>query len=365
MNVPFATMDRMHAAVRQQMMDAFAQSYDHGWFIRGNQCEAFEREFADYCGAEYCVGLATGLDALYLSLRALGVGEGDEVIIPGNTFVATALAVSYAGARVVTVDPDPLTFNMNPALLEAALTARTKAIIPVHLYGQAAQIDAICAFAKKHGLYVVEDAAQAHGAYFKGQHVGTFGDVGCFSFYPGKNLGALGDGGAIITNDEKLAQKIQALGNYGSQQKYYHVEKGTNSRLDEIQAAFLRVKLAHLDEYGAERNAIAARYLEGIHNPLITLPTIAPDRNHVWHIFAARCQTRDHLRDYLTYCGIGTLIHYPIPVADQPCYASEQLPRTPVTALCAQQEISLPMFIGMTDAEIDYVIEKLNAYTAP
>ena len=364
MNVPFATMDRMHAAIRQEMLDAFAGCYDKGWFIQGEQCAAFEREFADYCGTAHCIGMATGLDALYLALRAMDIGPGDEVIIPGNTFVATALAVSYAGATVVTVDPEPYTYNLDPALLAAALTERTRAIIPVHLYGQPAQMDQICAFARQHGLYVVEDCAQAHGARFQGKHVGNFGDVGCFSFYPGKNLGALGDGGAVVTNDPKLAARIRALGNYGSTQKYLHVEKGTNSRLDEVQAALLRVKLARLDAYCQERDRIARRYLAGITNPLITLPLIGAERNHVWHIFAILCAQRDALRDFLTQNGIGTLIHYPIPVSDQPCYAKEQLTKTPLTARLAAQQISLPLFIGMTDAEIDYVIDKLNAFTA-
>ena len=364
MNVPFATMDRMHAAIRQEMLDAFAKCYDQGWFIQGEQCAAFEREFAAYCGTQHCVGLATGLDAIYLALRALDIGAGDEVIIPGNTFVATALAVSYAGATVVTVDPEPDTYNLNPALLATALTERTRAIIPVHLYGQSAQMDQICAFAKQHGLYVVEDCAQAHGAHFQGKHVGNFGDVGCFSFYPGKNLGALGDGGAVVTNDPKLAARIRALGNYGSAKKYLHVEKGTNSRLDEVQAALLRVKLTHLDDYCQERDTIAQRYLAGIHNPRITLPTVAPQRNHVWHIFAILCPQRDALRDHLTQNGIATLIHYPIPVADQPCYAQEQLTKTPLIERLASQQISLPLYIGMTDAEIDYVIEQLNAFTA-
>ena len=210
----------------------------------------------------------------------------------------------------------------------------------------------------------MEDCAQAHGAHFQGKHVGNFGDVGCFSFYPGKNLGALGDGGAVVTNDPKLAARIRALGNYGSAKKYLHVEKGTNSRLDEVQAALLRVKLTHLDDYCQERDTIAQRYLAGIHNPRITLPTVAPQRNHVWHIFAILCPQRDALRDHLTQNGIATLIHYPIPVADQPCYAQEQLTKTPLTERLASQQISLPLYIGMTDAEIDYVIEQLNAFTA-
>ncbi|MEG1932501.1 MAG: DegT/DnrJ/EryC1/StrS family aminotransferase, partial [Pygmaiobacter sp.] len=274
MKVPFATFEKMHGDIREEMLAKFAQMYDAGWFIQGTEYDAFDKEFAAYCGTKHAIGMATGLDAIYLALKAMEIGAGDEVIVPSNTFIATALAVSYVGAKVILVDPDPVTYNMCGVGLEEAVTTRTKAIIPVHLYGQPAQMDDVMAFAKKHHLRVIEDCAQAHGATYKGQKVGTFGDVGCFSFYPGKNLGALGDGGAAVTNDDELAAKIRSLGCYGSAEKYHHIYKGTNSRLDEVQAGLLRIKLRHLDEYNAERNAAAQVYLAGIKNPKIRLPVI-------------------------------------------------------------------------------------------
>lgn len=362
MKIPFSTFDRMHAPLRDEMIATFSQVYDRGWFIQGQECEAFEKEFAAYFGAKHAVGVATGLDAIYLALKALGIGAGDDVLVPSNTFIATALAVSYTGASVRLVDPDPLTYNMCGKGLEAALTPRTKAVIPVHLYGQAAQMDEVLAFAKAHGLYVVEDCAQAHGATFKGQKVGTFGDVGCFSFYPGKNLGALGDAGAVITENDALAEKIRSLGNYGSGEKYHHLYKGTNSRLDEVQAAFLRIKLKRLDSYNTERDALAQKYLSGIRNPKIQLPAVGPDRNHIWHIFAVMCETRDDLKKYLEAKGIGTVCHYPIAIADQQAYAEDCLPKLPLAEKIAAQELSLPLYIGMTGEELRYVVDALNAY---
>lgn len=362
MNVPFGTVDKMHAEIRDEMIRAFTSIYDRNWFIQGEECEKFEQEFASYCGAKHCVGVATGLDALYLALKALGIGPGDEVIFPGDTFVATALAISYAGATPVPVDPDPLTYNMCGKGLEEAVTERTKAVIPVHLYGQAAQMDEVMQFAGRYGLKVIEDCAQAHGAMFRGKKVGTFGDIGCFSFYPGKNLGALGDAGAVVTDREDLAQKVRSLGNYGSAEKYHHIYKGTNSRLDELQAGFLRVKLRNLDSYNAERNRSAHKYLSGIKNPKITLPIIGPERNHIWHIFPVLCETRDDLKRYLSEAGIGTACHYPISVADQECYRNDHLAKTPIARKIAAQELSLPMFIGMTDEQIQYVVDMLNHY---
>ncbi len=362
MKVPFGTVDRIHAEIRDEMIHAFTSVYDKGWFIRGEECEKFESEFAAYCGKKYCVGVATGLDALYLSLYALGIGLGDEVILPGNTFVATALAVSYTGATPVLVDPDPSTYNMCGKGLEEVFTERTKAVIPVHLYGQAAQMDEVMAFARRHNLSVLEDCAQAHGATFRGRKVGTFGDAGCFSFYPGKNLGALGDAGAVVTDRADLAEKVRALGNYGSAEKYHHIYKGTNSRLDELQAAFLRIKLRRLDDYNAERNRIAREYLADIKNPKIVLPVIGPERTHIWHIFPVMCETRDDLRQYLTQAGIGTVCHYPIAVADQECYREDHLAKTPVARKIAAQELSLPMYGGMTEKEIQYVVDALNRY---
>jgi len=360
--VPFAKFDKMHGDIREEMLQKFAEVYDKGWFIQGSECEAFEKEFAEWNGAEHCVGMATGLDALYLSLKALGIGAGDEVLVPSNTFIATALAVSFTGASVVLVEPDEVTYNMSGKGLAEALTPNTKAIMPVHLYGQAAEMDEIMIFAKQHNLYVIEDCAQAHGALYKGRKVGTFGDVGCFSFYPGKNLGALGDGGAIVTNNKEIADKVRSLGNYGSTEKYHHKYLGTNSRLDEVQAGFLRIKLRRLHEYNIQRDEYAKRYLEGIKNPKIKLPVIGTDRTHIWHIFAVMCDDREGLKKYLEENGIGTVCHYPIAIADQECYEGYGLPHLPIAEYIAASELSLPMYVGMTDEEIQHVIEVINAF---
>lgn len=362
MNIPFGTLDRMHERYQSELYDAFDRVYKKGIFIQGDECKAFEREFAEYCEANHAVGVASGLDALVLALRALGVGEGDEVIVPANTFIATALAVSMVGADIVVVDPDPVTYNMSLAGLEEALSPRTRAIIPVHLYGQAADIAEIALFAQSHGLYLIEDCAQAHGAHYDGRHVGTFGDIGCFSFYPGKNLGALGDGGAVITNDSRLAEIMRELANYGSIERYHHELKGMNSRLDELQAAFLRVKLRHLDDHVEERRNIASNYLQRIDNPLIKLPAVGGYRDHVWHIFAVFCDDRDRLRSYLEDAGIGTNCHYPITIADQGAYSADDLVATRMARDLASNELSLPMFMGMTQGEIDYVIDTLNSF---
>ena len=363
MIVPFATFNVMHAAVENEMFEAFTNVYRKGWFIQGEECTSFEKEFAAYLGADYCIGVATGLDALILALKALDIGPGDEVIVPGNTFIATVLAISYVGATPVLVEPDEITYNLSGKNLEGAITDKTKVIIPVHLYGQTAEMDSIMQIAQKHGLFVVEDCAQAHGALYKGKHAGTFGVIGCYSFYPGKNLGALGDAGAVVTNDKKLADKVRALGNYGSDAKYHHIYKGVNSRLDEMQAAFLRIKLRHLDDYNVERNKIAEKYLNGIHNPLIMLPRVGADRTHVWHIFAVMCEYRDKLHDYLADKGIGTVSHYPIAICNQECYKDENLSHGPLSEKIATQELSIPMYVGMKEEEIEYVIDALNSFS--
>lgn len=362
MKIPFSKFDGMHAPLKQEMMEKFSEMYDTGWFIQGKEYEAFNEEFAQWNGAKYAVGVANGLDALYLALRALDIGPGDDVIVPGNTFIATALAVSYAGANVVVVDPDPVTYNLCGKGLEEALTPNTKAIIPVHLYGQTAQMDEVMAFARKHNLKVVEDCAQAHGATFKGQYAGTFGDIGCFSFYPGKNLGALGDGGAIITNDKALADKVRCLGCYGSQKKYYHEFKGNNSRLDEVQAGLLRIKLRHLSEYNEERRALVEKIISKIHNPKITLPQVGEHCVHVWHVFSVFSKERDALRDYLEANGIGCNCHYPVPVAEQECYKEDNLGDTPVSHMLANTQLSLPLYVGMTDEEIEYLADTINRF---
>lgn len=362
MKIPFSTLKGLHAPIRQEMIDAFIRVYDKGWFIQGEECEAFEREFAEWNDTKYCVGVANGLDALYLSLKALGIGPGDEVIVPSNTFIASALAVSYTGAKVILVDPDPETFCIDGRHLERCVTERTKAIMPVHLYGQMAEMEDIMTIANRHGLFVVEDCAQAHGATYRGKKAGTFGNVGCFSFYPGKNLGALGDGGAVISDDLSLIEKIRCLGNYGSSKKYYHQYLGTNSRLDELQAAFLRIKLRGLQEINRERQMIANQLLEGINNPAIKLPAIGKERTHIWHVFAVICQTRDHLKKYLEEKGISTICHYPISIANQACYDGENFGQLPVGDFLSERELSLPLYVGMRQEEIDYLIVTINSY---
>lgn len=362
MNIPFSTMSKMHEEIRQEMIDKFTNIYDKGWYIGGDECKKFEEEFAKYIGTKYCVGVGNGLDALRTALLALEIGKDDEVIVPSNTYIATALAVSYTGAKPVLVDPNIETYNLCTKGIEEAITKKTKAIIIVNLYGQSADMDEIIKIAKKHKLYVIEDCAQSHNSYYKGKKTGTFGDIGCFSFYPGKNLGALGDGGAVVTDNKKLAEKIRAISNYGSIEKYKHIYKGINSRLDEMQAGFLRIKLKNLDKYTKERQRVAERYLNEIDNPKIILPKIGNDRTHVWHIFAIRCKTRNHLQEYLNEKGIHTNIHYPISIAKQKAYKDDNLNDLPVAEKIAKEELSLPLYYGMTDKEIDYVISVLNKY---
>lgn len=364
MNVPFVSFRPMERELDADLRAAFERVYDRSWYIEGEEDAAFEQAFAQYCGAEHCIGCGNGLDALMLALKALGVGKGDEVIVPSNTYIATALAVTYTGATPVFVEPDIRTYNIDPSRIEGAITPRTKAIMPVHLYGQPCDMDPIMAIAKKHGLYVVEDCAQAHGATYKGKRIGTFGAAAGFSFYPGKNLGALGDAGASVTNDKTLADKIRALGNYGSDYKYHHVYQGNNSRLDELQAAFLSAKLPHLDRMNQERRRIAARYLSEIDNPLLTLPYTLPGTEPVWHIFAVRCGCRDELAEYLKEAGIGTNKHYPIPMHLQGAYAELNLPKgsLPIAEEISATQLSLPMYYGMTEDEVSYVVEKLNQF---
>jgi len=364
MKIPFVSFLPMEKELNESLRGAFDRVFARSWYIGGEEDAAFEKAFAAYCGAAHCVGVGNGLDALMLALKALGIGPGDEVLVPSNTFIATALAVTYTGASPVLVEPDIRTFNLDPARLEAALTPRTKAVMPVHLYGQACDMDPILAFAQKHGLKVVEDCAQAHGATYKGRKVGTFGHAAGFSFYPGKNLGALGDAGAVVTNDPALAERVRFLGNYGSDYKYHHIYQGNNSRLDELQAAFLAAKLPSLDRMNAERRRIAARYSAEIRNPKIITPYVLPDCVPVWHIYGIRCAERDALEKYLAEKGIQTNKHYPIPIHLQACYRDMGLPAgaLPIAEEISATELSLPMYYGMTDAEIQYVIDALNAF---
>lgn len=362
--IPFSTFEPMHEEVSEEIQSAFHKVFEKGWFIQGDECAAFEQEFADYCNAKYCIGVGNGLDALLLILRGYEIGKGDEVIVPSNTFIATALAVTYAGATPVFVEPRLESYTIDPSLIEEKITDRTKAIIAVQLYGQASDMDEICAIAKKHGLKVIEDAAQAHGSTYKGRKVGALADAAGFSFYPGKNLGALGDAGAVVTNDEALAKKVRALGNYGSDYKYHHIYQGNNTRLDELQAAFLRVKLANLDRWNAGRYQAAERYLKEINNPLITLPTVEPYGTHVFHIFAIRCDRRDELEKFLNQKGIGTNCHYPIPIHMQEAYKNLQIPQGtyPVAEKISATELSIPMYYGMTDEDVSYVISAINEF---
>lgn len=364
MKVPFVSFLPMEHELDKDLRDAFERVYTRSWYIEGVEDENFEKAFAQYCDRKYCVGVGNGLDALMLALKALGVREGDEVIVPSNTYIATALAVTYVGAKPVFVEPDIKTFNIDSDRIEAAITGKTKAIMPVHLYGQACDMDPIMEIAQKYSLYVVEDCAQAHGATYKGKKVGSFGDAAGFSFYPGKNLGALGDAGAVVTNNKEIADKVRALGNYGSDYKYHHIYLGNNSRLDEMQAAFLSAKLPHLDKINAERRRIANRYLNDIKNTQIVLPYIPEYASPVWHIFGIRCKRRTELETFLNERGIGTNKHYPIPMHLQECYKDLGFKNGdfPIAEEISATELSIPMYYGMADQEIQYVIDSINAF---
>ena len=362
--VPFVDLRPLEHELEGEIRGAIGRVLDRSWYIGGEEGVAFEREFSAYVGVRHCTGCGNGLDALALALEALGIGEGDEVIVPANTFVATALAASKVGATPLLVDCDPQTHNMDPLLLEAALTGRTRAVIPVHLYGQPAEMGPIMSFAREHRLFVVEDCAQAHGARYDGQTVGTFGDAAGFSFYPGKNLGAMGDAGAVVTDRNDVADAVRTLGNYGSRERYVHELPGWNSRLDELQAAILLAKLPVLDLCNSSRRSVALRYLEGINNPLVSLPVVPEWAEPVWHIFAVTCEERDALRDFLSGRGIGTNIHYPIPIHLQDAYRSLGYTRGefPEAERLARTEVSLPMFYGMDDEQVEWVIESVNAF---
>lgn len=364
MRVPFVSFLPLEHELDKDLRSAFDRVYTRSWYIEGVEDENFEKSFAQYCDTKYCVGVGNGLDALMLALKALNVGADDEVIVPSNTYIATALAVTYVGAKPVFVEPDIRTFNIDPNRIEAAITGKTKAIMPVHLYGQACDMDPIMEIAQKYSLYVVEDCAQAHGATYKGKKIGSFGNAAGFSFYPGKNLGALGDAGAMVTNNKEIADKVRALGNYGSDYKYHHIYLGNNSRLDEMQAAFLSAKLPHLDKINEERRKIANRYLNDIKNTQIVLPYIPEYANPVWHIFGIRCKRRTELETFLNERGIGTNKHYPIPMHLQECYKALGFKKGdfPVAEEISETELSIPMYYGMTDAEVQYVIDTINDF---
>lgn len=363
MKVPFLDLQAPYAELRDEMDAAYRRAMESGWYILGRESAAFEEEFAAYCGVRHCIGVGNGLDALHLILRAMGVGAGDEVIVPSNTFIATWLAVSYAGATPVPVEPDAKTYNLDPSRIEDAITPRTRAIIPVHLYGQPADMDAINQIAAPYGIKVVEDAAQAHGARYKGRRAGSLGHAAAFSFYPGKNLGALGDGGAVTTDDRELAEKIRLLRNYGSTVKYFHEEKGVNSRLDELQAALLRVKLSKLDEWNERRKVLAERYLQTLEGtPGLALPFVPEYAQPVWHLFVVRHPRRDELQKHLTDAGIGTLVHYPVPPHRQEAYRelNHAEGSFPVAERIAREILSLPMGPHLSMEEADAVISAIS-----
>lgn len=363
MSISFVEFKIMHDEIKADLKNAFNEVLESNWFIKGKNLEKFEDDFARYCNAKHCVGCGNGLDALVLILKAFGIREGDEVIVPANTFIATALAVSYVGAKPILVDCNNF-YNIDSNLIEEKITERTKAIIAVHLYGQPADMDKVNEIALKHKLFVIEDAAQAHGGVYKGKKVGTLGDAAAFSFYPGKNLGALGDGGAVVTNKKEIADKIRTIGSYGSEKKYYHKYKGINSRLDEMQAAFLRVKLRWLDRWNETRKEIAKKYLENINNPLIKLPEVNELSEPVWHLFVIRTEKRDELQKYLNENGIETVIHYPIPVHLHEAYEELGLKEGSYVEaeVYANQILSLPLWYGMTDEQVRFVCNKLNEW---
>ncbi|MBQ3119357.1 MAG: DegT/DnrJ/EryC1/StrS family aminotransferase [Peptococcaceae bacterium] len=363
MNIPANRLDRGFYQYQDEFEAKALEVLRSGWYVLGKEVAEFEKEFAAYCGAKYCVGLASGLDALWIAFRVLGIGEGDEVIVQGNTYIASVMGITINGATPVFVEPDAF-YNIDVTKIEEKITERTKAILVVHLYGQASNMTEIMRLAEKYNLRVVEDCAQSHGAKWNGQMTGTFGDVGCFSFYPSKNLGAFGDGGAVVINDEVLDKKFRVFRNYGSEKRYHNMIIGANSRLDEMQAALLRVRLAHLDEINAERADIAAAYTAAINNEKVLLPQIRTGASSVFHQYVVRTDDRDKFMNYLQDRGIGTIIHYPIPphLAEAYQYLGYEKGAYPITEAYADTVLSLPMYTGMTQEEIKYVIDVINEY---
>lgn len=364
MKIDYLNFARIHDPIKEELKEKFSQVLENEWFIQGNECTNFEKKFAGYCGAKYCVGVGNGLDAIRVILQAYDIGEGDEVIVPANTFIATVLAVSYVGATPVLVDADEKTYNIDVTKIEEKITSKTKAIIVVHLYGRAVEMAPIWTLAEKYNLKVIEDSAQAHGAEYCGKRTGNLGDAAAFSFYPGKNLGALGDGGAITTNDKILADKVRAICTYGSFKKYDHQFKGCNSRLDEVQAALLSVKLKYLDAWNEERKNIAEKYNREISNVNLTLPNWEERDSHVFHIYPILCKDRKRLIKYLEERGVYTNVHYPTPIPLQGAYKemAADIDNYPITCKICAEEVSLPLHPGMTDEEVCYIIQVLNEY---
>lgn len=362
MKVPFLDLKSAHQELQEELETACSRVLRSGHYILGPELERFESEFAQYCSASHCIGVGNGLDAIRLLLVAYGIGEGDEVIVPSNTFIATWLAATQSGAIPVAVEPDLDTYNIDPSAIEPAITARTKAIIPVHLYGQPADMDAINRIAQKYGLIVIEDAAQAQGARYHGRRVGSLGHAAATSFYPGKNLGALGDGGAILTNDVSIADKVRQLRNYGSKIKYHHDILGCNSRLDEMQAALLSVKLRHLDDWNQQRAAIATHYKTLLQDCGLKLPAVPSWASPVWHLFVVVSSQRDELQQHLKVHGIESLIHYPIPPHQQPCYKNHNHLHLPIARQLAEQCLSLPIAPNLKTSQVEFVAEIIQQF---
>lgn len=360
--IKFLDLEKVNNRFRDEIDLRFKNILDKGWYLQGEENQKFADDFASFCGTEYAIGVANGLDAINLIIRAFGFGVGDEIIVPSNTYIATILAISENNCTPVLVEPDINTYNINPDLIEEKITDKTKAIIVVHLYGQAVQMDKIWNLAKKYNLKVIEDSAQAHGAIYKGKRVGNLSDASAFSFYPGKNLGCMGDGGAVTTNDKELFEKVKAIANYGSDRKYHHIYKGVNSRLDELQAAVLDVKLSHLDEDNNRRREISKYYRENIKNPKIILPKVYDEKAHVWHIFAIRTEDRNALQKHLETNGIQTNIHYPTPPHKQGAYKEWKNQSYPISEEIHRTVLSLPISPVMTNEEVKKVVEVVNRY---
>ena len=363
MKLNFNVLDRQFFKYQKEYEDKAIQVLRSGWYVLGEEVKAFEAEFSNYVDSRFCVGLANGLDAITIAFRALDIGEGDEVIVQANAYIACVMGITMNRATPVFVEPDEF-YNLDASKIEEKITSRTKAILVVHLYGQASNMEQICDIAKKYNLKVVEDCAQSHGAKFNGKITGVFGDIGCFSFYPSKNLGCFGDGGAITTDNEDIARKIKTLRNYGSQKRYHNEYVGYNSRLDEIQAGFLRVKLKHINELNSEREIIATRYINQIKNDKVKLPLVRDGSTSVWHLFVVWCSQRDELQTYLNKRGITTLIHYPIPphMSEAYSYLGYKKNSFPITEQYSEHIVSLPLYNGMTGDEEKYVIDAVNNF---
>jgi len=362
--IPFLDLKRPYLEIKDELDAAYRRVMESGWYVLGNEVEAFEAEFSTYCETKHCIGVANGLDALHLIVRAYGIGPGDEVIVPANTYIATWLAVTHAGATPVPVEPVESTYNIDPSRIEKVVTSRTKAIMVVHLYGQPVDMDPINTLAKKYGVKVIEDCAQAHGARYKGGMVGGLGNAAGFSFYPGKNLGAFGDGGAVTTSDDSLAESIKILRNYGSKIKYHNEVQGCNSRLDELQAAFLRVKLKYLNDWNGRRTSIASYYIDQLADCDLILPYVPDLINPVWHLFIIQSKHRDILQRKLSEAGIGTLVHYPVPPHLQPAYVTLRYSRGmfPVSERIADSIISIPIGPHLSTGDVHYIVQKLKAF---